>query len=169
MTPPDTISLAIVLAGTSAGALIDLRTRRVPNALTLSLAVSGLLLAAVGLGPIGPAAALAGFGTGLALMLPGYLVGGTGAGDVKLLAAAGTLLGPATTIWAFGFTLIAGGALALLVAAIRGRFWLTCWRTVGLVRTRGANAGDIHAVGENNRFAYAPAIALGVLIATVTI
>jgi prepilin peptidase CpaA len=102
-------------------------------------------------------------------MLPGYLVGGTGAGDVKLLAAAGTLLGPATTIWAFGFTLIAGGALALLVAAIRGRFWLTCWRTVGLVRTRGANAGDIHAVGENNRFAYAPAIALGVLIATVTI
>jgi prepilin peptidase CpaA len=165
----ETLALAIVLTGTSAGAVIDVRTRRVPNMVTLSLAATGLLVAAAGLGPIGPAAALAGGAAGLALMLPGYLIGGTGAGDVKLLAAAGTLLGPATTFWAFCFTLIAGSVIALLVAAVRGRLWLTCWRTIDLVRTGGANAGDIRAVGENNRFAYAPAIAVGVLIAMVTI
>jgi len=60
-------------------------------------------------------------------------------------------------------------AFALLVAAVRGRLWLTCWRTVDLIRTGGANAGDLRAAGENNRFAYAPAIAVGVLIAVVTI
>ena len=169
LMPPDTLALAIVFAGTVAGALIDVRTRRVPNVVTFSLAAAGVVVAAAGIGPIGLMAALAGCGTGLALMLPGYLIGGTGAGDVKLLAAAGTLLGPATTIWAFAFTLIAGGAIALLVAALRGRLGVTCWRTVDLVRTRGANAGDIRAAGEGNRFAYAPAIAVGVLIATVTI
>ncbi len=166
---PETLSLAVVLAGTGAGAVIDMRTRRVPNAVTFSLAATGLLMATAGLGPIGPAAALAGCALGLALMLPGYLMGGTGAGDVKLLAAAGTLLGPAMTLWAFAFTLIAGGAIALLIAAVRGRLWLTWWRTIDLIRTRGANSGDIRAVGENNRFAYAPAIVAGVLIAAVTI
>ena len=166
---PDGLSVAIVLAGTVAGALIDVWSRRVPNALTFALAIAGLLVAAAGVGPLGPATALAGGATGLALMLPGYLVGGTGAGDVKLLAAAGTLLGPAVTLWAFGFTLIAGGAMALLIAAVRGRFRVTCWRTVDLIRTRGANAGEIRAAGEDNRFAYAPAIAVGVLIAAVTI
>jgi len=169
MTPRDALPFAVLLVGTVAGAVIDLRTRRVPNALTLSLAAAGLLVAAAGVGPIGLTAALAGCGIGLALMLPGYLIGGTGGGDVKLLAAAGTLLGPAATIWAFGFTLIAGGAFALLAAAVRGRLWLTCWRTVDLIRTGGANAGDIRAASENNRFAYAPAIAVGVLIAAVTI
>ena len=169
MMPPETLSLAIVLAGTGVGAVIDVRTRRVPNVVTLSLAATGFLVAAAGLGPIGPAAALAGFAVGLALMLPGYLMGGTGAGDVKLLAAAGTLLGPTVTLWAFAFTLIAGGAIALLIAAVRGRLWVTWWRTVDLIRTGGANSGDIRAVGEGNRFAYAPAIAAGVLIAAVTI
>lgn len=169
MTPQDALPFAVLLIGTGAGAAIDIRTRRVPNALTLPLAAAGLLVAVAGLGPIGPSAALAGCGIGLALMLPGYLAGGTGAGDVKLLAAAGTLLGPSATLWAFGFTLITGGAMALAVAAVRGRLWLTCWRTVDLIRTGGANAGDIRAVGEHNRFAYAPAIAVGVLIAAVTI
>lgn len=169
MMPPETLSLAIVLAGTGAGALIDVRTRRVPNALTLSLAAVGVLVAVAGVGAVGPAAALTGFAVGLALMLPGYLMGGTGAGDVKLLAAAGTLLGPTGTLWAFAFTLMAGGAIALLVAALRGRLWVTWWRTVDLIRTGGANSGDIRAVGEGNRFAYAPAIAAGVLIAAVTV
>ena len=166
---PDTLTLAIVSAGTTAGAVVDVRTRRVPNVVTFGLAGTGLIVAATGLGNLGLLTAVAGCATGLGLMLPGYLFGGTGAGDVKLLAAAGSLLGPETTFWAFVFTLIAGGSLALFVAALRGRLWVTCWRTIDLARTRGANSGEIRATGEGNRFAYAPAIALGVAIAAVTI
>ncbi len=61
-------------------------------------------------------AALLGCLLGLAFMLPGHIFGATGAGDVKLLAAAGALLGPTDTIYAFLYTAIAGGVLALLVA-----------------------------------------------------
>jgi prepilin peptidase CpaA len=142
MTAP--LALAVLLLGTGAGALVDLRTRRVPNRLTLTLATVGLALAATGLGGVGVIAACAGAATGLLLMLPGYLFGATGGGDVKLLAAAGTLLGPGATVWAFVATLIAGGVLALGVA----------------VRRRWARETD-------NRFAYAPAIAAGVTLAAV--
>ena len=45
-------------------------------------------------------------------MLPGHLFGATGAGDVKLFAAAGTLLGPSDMVLAFVATAIAGGVLA---------------------------------------------------------
>ena len=40
-----------------------------------------------------------------------------GAGDVKLLAALGAWLGPMQTVWLALFTSIAGGVLALIVAA----------------------------------------------------
>jgi prepilin peptidase CpaA len=142
MTAP--LALAVLLLGTFVGAVVDVRTRRVPNRLTLTMASAGLLLAVMGFGRVGVIAACAGAATGLLLMLPGYLFGGTGGGDVKLLAAAGTLLGPAATLWAFAATLIAGGALAVGVA----------------VRRRWSGQTD-------NRFAYAPAIAAGVTLAAV--
>jgi prepilin peptidase CpaA len=186
--PSDALQLAVVLAGTGAGAVIDLRTRRVPNGLTLALASAGVALAALGLGRVGVAAALAGGLLGLALMLPGHLFGATGGGDVKLFAASGMLLGPADTLWAFAFTTIAGGALALVAAAYRGRVWLTLQKTFRLVfpvrlkpDTTYSNScwnsyvvsgfsRTVHEIEHpqaGNRFAYAPAIAIGAIAAAV--
>ena len=80
--------LATVVAGAGTGAAIDLRTRRVPNPLTVLLAAIGVAFAAFGISGLTVGASLAGFALGLALMLPGHLIGATGAGDVKLFAAA---------------------------------------------------------------------------------
>jgi prepilin peptidase CpaA len=163
----DAMALAMVVAGTGTGAVIDLRVRRVPNALTMTLATAGVALAATGLGGLGVSAAIAGWCAGLALMLPGYLIGATGAGDVKLLAAVGALLGPELVLWAFLYTTIAGGAMALLVAVLRGRLRVTVDETMWLVLSRGANAAAIEDPAANNRFAYAPAIAVGAVMAAV--
>jgi prepilin peptidase CpaA len=100
-------------------------------------------------------------------MLPGHLLGATGAGDVKLFAATGTLLGPANILAAFLYTAIAGGVLACLVAHRRRRFRDTVTRTATLVRTAGANVREIEDASVNNRFAYAPAIAVGTLVAAL--
>lgn len=162
----DVVALAVIVGGTAAGAAVDLRTRRVPNALTFTLAAAGLMLAAMGITHLGVPAACAGLLLGLVLMLPGYVLGATGGGDVKLLAAAGTLLGPAGIVWAFVLTLIAGGAIAVGVAAYRSRLVVTIHRTFELVRSAGASAPEIEAAG-GNRFAYAPAIAIGATIAAV--
>ena len=149
------------------GAVADIWTRRVPNWMTLGVAVLGLALAALGHGALGVGGALAGFALGLLLMLPGHVIGATGAGDVKLFAAMGTLLGPGGIGIAFLYTAIAGGALAVAVAASRRRLGDTLERTSALVCTAGANVAEIENVSVDNRFAYAPAIALGTLVAAL--
>ena len=100
-------------------------------------------------------------------MLPGHLFGATGAGDVKLFAAAGALMGPAPIITAFFYTAIAGGLLALVVAVRRRRLQHTLGATARLIATAAANAKAIAGPLEDNRFAYAPAIAVGTLIAAL--
>jgi len=160
--------VVVAVAGSGgASAALDLRTRRVPNWLTLSITALGMTFAAAQLTTISMAAALGGFAVGLLLMLPGHLVGATGAGDVKLFAAIGTLLGPVGIAVAFVYTAILGGMLALTVAVHRGRLNHTLEETATLVMTGGANVATIERPSSDNRFAYAPAIALGALAAAL--
>jgi len=134
------VTATVVIASSLTAAVIDLRTRRVPNALTGATVVAGASIAVAGVGTTGVAGAVIGGVLGLSLLLPGYIWGGTGGGDVKLLAALGTLLGPNGIIVAFLATAVSGGVIALAIAAIRRRF-------------------------RDQPFAYAPAIAIGALIA----
>lgn len=156
---------AVIGVGASS-AVVDFYTRRIPNRLTFGVAVFGLLVAAAGLHQLSVMQALAGLVVGLALMLPGHLIGATGAGDVKLFAAIGTLLGPQAVVMAFVYTALAGGVLAVAVAMRRRLVLQTIDRAVTLVRTGGANVGDIERATVN-RFAYAPAIAIGSLVAAL--
>ncbi len=139
------VVIATLAVGAGTAAAIDLRTRRVPNPLTALLASAGLLLAATGLSGVSLTASLVGLVLGLALMLPGHVFGATGAGDVKLFAATGALIGPVPIAVAFVYTVLAGGVLALAVIVYR--------------RHRGQR-GDHH-------FAYAPAILVGTFIAAL--
>lgn len=168
MASPDALATAIVCVAMSLAAVIDLRTRRVPNALTGSLLAIGIGLAAAELGPVGLGGAVLGALLGLAFMLPGHVLGGTGAGDVKLFAAAGALLGPATTVRAFLFTAIAGGALAIVVAVRRRRLQHTLGATVRLMGGGAAAIAAVESPAADNRFAYAPAIAIGVVLAVLS-
>jgi prepilin peptidase CpaA len=163
----DILPLVVVAAAAITAAAIDLRIRRVPNVLTAGIALVGLGIAAMGLGRVGIWLALAGCLVGLALMLPGYLIGAMGGGDVKLLAAVGTLLGPGATLRAFVASAIAGGLIAIFVAWRRGRFAATVAGAAVLVTSVGSRVDEISDTGRDNRFAYAPAIAVGVIVAAL--
>ena len=163
----DTLPLIVVAGSAITAAAIDLRIRRVPNVLTGSVALVGLGLAAVGLGRVGIWLALAGCLVGLSLMLPGYLIGAMGGGDVKLLAAVGTLLGPGATLRAFVASAVAGGLIAIFVAWRRGRFSATVAGAAALVASGGSRIDEISDTRRDNRFAYAPAIAVGVIVAAL--
>jgi len=165
--PSDLVALAAIAASGGASVAVDLKTRHVPNALTFGTAAAGLVLAVAHSTSLSPGAALAGLALGLTLMLPGHVVGATGAGDVKLFAALGTLLGPKGILVAFVYTLITGGLLALVVAVSRRRLAVTIERTASLVRTGGSNVSEIEHASADNRFAYAPAIAVGALAAAL--
>jgi len=163
--PSDPLVVTAIVAVTMAAAVVDIRTRRVPNWLTFGTAALGVGMATTHLDGVGVAGAFEGLLVGLLLMLPGHVIGRTGAGDVKLLAALGTLLGPGSIVMAFLYTAVAGGGIAVVVAMRRRRLRETLEGTATLVCTGGANAGDLEKPSTDNRFAYAPAIAVGAVIA----
>jgi prepilin peptidase CpaA len=156
-----TTAQLIVLGAGLAASGIDLRSRRVPNLLTMPLACAGVLLAAAGATGLTVADAALGCLVGLGLMLPLHILGGTGAGDVKLMAAFGAFLGPAGVFAAFIRMALIGGVTALGVAVQRGRLRETLNGTALLVARVDGVAEAIAAPAMHNRFPYAPAVAVG--------
>jgi prepilin peptidase CpaA len=101
----------------------DLRTRKIPNYLTLGAALAGLAynLAVYGWGGLGTS--MLGLLLGFGLLILPYLLGGIGAGDVKAMAALGAWLGPAWTLSLFCYMAIAGGLLSLAIMIWKGILW----------------------------------------------
>jgi len=158
-------AIGVLAVGLVAATVIDLRSRRIPNQLTASMAAAGIGLAALGWSGSAIGASLAGLVLGLLLMTPGYALGATGAGDVKLMAAVGAILGPSLVLSAFICTSIAGGVLAVIVAVRRRRLAATLMQTGRLVAAPAAAPQEIRAATKASRFAYGPAIAAGSLFA----
>ncbi len=89
--------------------ITDLRSQRISNRLTYSTMIFGLAFYSLTSGFSGFLYSIGGLFLGLALLIVFYLVGGMGAGDVKLMAAVGSLLGPQGVFHAFLGTALIGG------------------------------------------------------------
>jgi prepilin peptidase CpaA len=161
----DLVVLAALCAGLGTAAVIDIRHRRIPNVVCVATAVTGLALSTVGISNITVTSALAGLAYGFLMMLPGHVFGATGAGDVKLFAAAGTMLGSGRIVRAFLFVAIAGGMLAVAIAIRRGRLVRTVGMMAKLLGRPQQLKTAIESPAEHNRFSYGPAIAVGCVIA----
>jgi prepilin peptidase CpaA len=110
----------IVLVAIAAQA--DVRTRKIPNRLTFPAILLALATHAVLGGWQGLMASLAGLAVALALV-PGWSMRWMGAGDVKLMAAACAWLAWPQAVIALLASLVAGGVIALIVAARRRVLW----------------------------------------------
>jgi prepilin peptidase CpaA len=157
----------VLATGVAVATVVDLRTRRIPNVLTGAMAGAGFGLAIFGWGGISVGAALLGCVVGLVLMLPGHALGATGAGDVKLMAAVGSLLGPLVVVNAVLFTAVAGGVLAVAVAVQRKRLGTTLAGTGRMISAPSDVKREIAAGTPASRFAYGPAIAVGSVVAAI--
>ena len=131
------------------------------------MVVLGMVLAVSGASGLSGVGSILGICFGLLLMMPGYTLGATGAGDVKLMAAVGAIVGPALVLSAFIFTAIAGGVLAVIVATRRQRLAATLAQTGQLVTGPGAAPNKIRSAAGSSRFAYGPAIAAGSVVAVL--
>ena len=154
-------------AGALVATVVDIRSRRIPNVLTGSMAAAGIGLAAAGVSGISVGASIAGMLIGLLLMLPGHALGATGAGDVKLMAAVGAVLGVHLIVNAFLFTALAGGALAVAVAMRRRRLKATLSGTSRLIASPAGARQELQGATSASRFAYGPAIAIGSVVAAL--
>lgn len=104
--------------------LCDLRTGRIPNAVTIPMILGGLVLHALpaswGLGTGELTTALLGAAVGFAILFLPFALGLIKAGDVKYLTGIGALGGPWIALFAFLYGSLAHGAFCLAVLARRG-------------------------------------------------
>lgn len=105
-------------------AAIDLRSRRIPNALTGMLALLGFMQSFTAAHTVTPGQSILGLLTGAALLSGLFAIGAIGGGDLKLLAAAGAWLGPRLTFQVFLVEAIVGMIIVLFTCAIHGRLRL---------------------------------------------
>ena len=167
MLPLPSPVLGAIAIGMAIATVVDIRTRRIPNELTAAMAGVGVGLSATGVSGVPLWASALGFAVGLLLMMPGHVLGATGAGDVKLMAAVGAILGPTMVVKAFLFTAIAGGVLAIIVAARRRRLTATLAGTGRLVAGSSDTRERLRSAPVASRFAYGPAIAAGTIVAAL--
>ncbi|MFN7996049.1 MAG: A24 family peptidase [Bryobacteraceae bacterium] len=120
----------MLLAAVLVAAITDMRWRRIPNWLTAGTVVLGFLLNALVTYPApmeGVWLSLKGFALAFALNLGMYALRMTGAGDVKLMAAIGALVGCSDFVGIFLLNAAIGGVLAILLVAAKGRVRQTLW------------------------------------------
>src|SRR5687767_196722 len=107
------VAILLVAAG------LDIRTNRIPNALTLGGLISGLLLRALG-GADALAHGVLGAGLALLVALPFFAVRALGGGDAKLLVVVGAFLGEGRLIGALLLIAVLGGLIGVIEAVRRG-------------------------------------------------
>jgi prepilin peptidase CpaA len=171
MPAPTFIVAVPLLAILAVATWSDLRSRRIPNALSLGGAVLGILVNTATFGVAGAAFALVGWLLCLACFLPLYVSGGTAAGDVKLMAAVGAFLGPIYGFVACLVALLAGALLAALCIASQNV--IEARREPRAENTRSSPSG--HELAEPlspsanalQKIPYAGAIALGAAAAVL--
>ncbi len=91
----------------------DGRFRRIPNAFVLATLVSGLLVNTITGGWRGLLASLGGCALAFVLMLVLHVFGAMGAGDVKLFAAIGSVIGSSLVLPTFVVVVLTGGLLGI--------------------------------------------------------
>ncbi|WML59144.1 prepilin peptidase [Neobacillus sp. PS2-9] len=111
-----------------------------------------------------------GFLVGLGLLILPYMLGGMGAGDVKLMASIGALMGTSFVFYSFIYTALIGGLIAV-VLIVKQKGFVNMIKTFlfAIVFIR-SNLGSIHLANGNQSsisFPYGIAIVLGTLCSLI--
>jgi prepilin peptidase CpaA len=154
-------------------AVSDIRSNKIPNILTIPFAISALVLHTFNNGLDGFLFSTAGLATGIALLVIPYIMGGMGAGDVKLMGAVGSFLGAKATLGAFLFIALAGGIYSLALILIRrdvfkGFFSEKLLVISSMVTLRQYVPIETGNTGQKPRLKYGLAIAFGTITYLVT-
>jgi prepilin peptidase CpaA len=151
----------------------DIRSNKIFNIVTVPFAISAIALHSFNNGIDGFLFSTAGMATGIALLALPYVMGGMGAGDVKLMGAVGGFLGAKATLGAFLFIALAGGIYSLALILIRrdvfkGFFSEKLLVLSSMVLLKQYVPIQTESSGQKPRLKYGVAIAFGTMTYLLT-
>jgi len=151
---------------------MDIRYRRIPNKLVFATLMSGVSLNLVFAGWHGVASSLGGLAVGFGVMLMLHLIGTMGAGDVKLFAAVGSIVGISHVLQTLLIVAIMGGVFAVAKMIYARRTTRTMLGVMqffyGLLPGHTVPHFEVPADGSNT-LPYAIPICLGALVSMFTL
>ena len=156
-TQPGILAIIAVLA---VAVTTDIRRQRIYNALTLPAMALGLVINVIANGFSGLLFAVTGLLLGAVLFSLPVAFLGRGAGDLKLLAAVGSLGGPVFVLWCGLLTGVAGAVFAIAVLLRKRRFGVV---VAGMALD--VADGRVPATASGLRLPYAIPIAAGAVAA----
>ena len=171
------VQWGVVIGASLAAALWDVRTRRIPNALTAPLLLSGIAWHAWFGGLPGVADSLLGCFVASLPFLVLFLYAGGGAGDAKMMGAVGAWLGLAQGVVALVAVVCAGAIIGLGYAVVKKKFYIVLGHVMGIAMTwfghiragkwRGIAGRPLPQDNDLTEMPYALSILSGICIAAI--
>ncbi|CAM2982312.1 A24 family peptidase [Paenibacillus sediminis] len=111
----------------AAAFITDMKSMKIPNVISMSAVVSGLLFGWINGGWEGVLVSIKGMGAGFGILLMLYFVRAVGAGDVKIFAGIGAWTGTTFTMHSFMYSILFAGLIGLVIML---------WRREAVIRLR---------------------------------
>jgi prepilin peptidase CpaA len=165
----DYFLIILLLSILSISAIIDFRSQKIPNLITLPTVIIALVYHFYIHGLDGLFFSALGLVTGVGLFILPYISGGMGAGDAKLMGAVGAILGSKGVFVAFLLTAIIGGIYAVIIILLNEKqfkgFFKKQFITLQLfILTRKFIPDPAEENDNKPKLCYGVAIALGTFI-----
>ncbi|RWZ58245.1 prepilin peptidase [Halobacillus fulvus] len=147
----------------------DIKERKIFNKVTLPTILIALVYSTITAGLSGAWFSLSGMLVGFGLLIIPFILGGMGAGDVKLMAAIGALMGASFAFYTFIWGAIIGGVVSLFLIIRRKRMGAFTKRLVYSWVLLRSNAGSL-AIDNGEvtpTIPYGVAIALGAVVTLI--
>lgn len=148
----------------------DMVERKIYNKVTLTAALAGIAVNTFYSGAAGFQMSLLGMLVGTAALFLPFVMGGIGAGDVKLLGAVGAVKGSAFVLYAAVASALVGGIIALVILLHNKRLLAVVKNTLSKVAviTLGRSIRHIESETLSVSFPYGAAIFIGTVLTLVT-
>lgn len=111
----------------------DLTQKKIPNIITFPVILWGLLTYSIFEGFEGFKFSTIGFLVGLGIFLIPFILGGMGGGDVKMMAAIGSLKGWRFVLTTAIYSALVGGIIVIIYLIYKGKLWITFKSLLGII------------------------------------
>ncbi len=165
----DYFLILLLLSILCISAIVDLRTQKIPNLITLPAVIIAFAYHFFTQGVDGLIFSTIGLATGIGLLIIPYILGASGAGDAKLMGAVGAILGSKSVFVAFLLTALVGGVYAIIIVLLHRKkfkgFFKKQLITLKLfILTREFIPDPVEENSKKPKLCYGVAIALGTFI-----